>query len=101
MQQMQAQLKNAVDSQREKEKEEREKEADHPGTLPHFLTALATGFEKEADHPGTLPHFLTAFATGCTAFLAYVVTTTWRMRTTRPRRQPRLRRATRRRRRPS
>ena len=60
MQQMQAQLKNAVDSQREKEKEEREKEADHPGTLPRFLTGLATGF---------------------TAFLAYVVTTTWRMRT--------------------
>jgi hypothetical protein len=83
MQQLQAQLKDAVDSQREKEKEaeQREKEADHPGTLPHFLTALATGFEKEADHPGTLPHFLTAFATGCTAFLAYVVTTTWRMRT--------------------
>merc|ERR1719482_268375 len=63
MQQLQAQLKDAVDKQREKEKErekEREKEADHPGTLPRFLTGLATGF---------------------TAFLAYVVTTTWRMRT--------------------
>ena len=62
MQQLQSQLKDAVDRQREKEKEvEKERE--------------------EANHPGTLPHFLTGLATGFTAFLAYVVTTTWRMRT--------------------
>jgi len=52
MQQLQAQLKDAV--------EQVEKEADEPGTLPHFLTALATGF---------------------TFFMAYVVTT-MRMRRT-------------------
>jgi len=63
MQQLQSQLKDAVDRQREKEKEvekEREEAANHPGTRPHFLAALATGF---------------------TAFLAYVVTT-MRTRTT-------------------